>query len=820
MSSHKHGLTKLSPEDLRPNWSEKRIPWEDSTSIPRSGRVKPAQPRALSALELGLHIRNTGYNIFLSGDPDLGRTYMLSNFLTPKADKEAIPPDLLYVNNFPDRDHPRLIQLPAGQGKTFKQSFEAAISKIKDELAIHLDSDAFIKKRRAEEDAFRKERGDLVEILEKLAAQKGFILEAEEIGTLALFPMLDGKRMSDEDIGQLDTAMRQELKRRSERLLHHLSMHIRKLSHLEKEHSQRCKESERNALLAVLDRCLQPVEQKLCRISGCNGLESPLTDFFASVRKDMLDHVEMFLPHEPSPIPSGHTESSPAQEYDLGRYNINLFVDNSQLSGAPVVIEAHPTYSNLLGSIEREVELGVLTTDFTLVKAGSLHRANGGYLIIQAKDLMRFPPAWEGLMRALRSGMARLEDLDMLEPSRSKSIEPEPIPLNIKVILIGEEGLYEHLLYADEMFAKLFKIKAQMANETEKNTANVRSWLCQLARIMDSNELLPFDRGALAGLVDYGSELCEDRRKLSLHFPLMREILIEASATAELHGKSVVDASSLNEALLARRKRNDLSEELYMEEYDRNIIKIRTIGHEVGCVNGLAITTCGDYEFGLPHQISCTVGVGHGGIIDLEREAELGGPIHTKAMMILKSYLTSQFAHNKPLVLTGSICFEQSYSGIEGDSASGAELASLLSAISGVPVRLSLAFTGALSQSGQIMAVGGVTRKIEGFFELCARRGLTGEQGVILPSDNVDHLMLREDVVQAVREGKFAIYPVSTIAEALELLTGLPAGRRRKDGTFAKGTLFEKVDSRLCELAWLAENGIRKKRRPPAQRKK
>ena len=821
MSLHTHVPATLAANDLRPNWPEKRIPWEDSTRIPRSGRLQPAQPRALAALELGLRIRNTGYNIFLSGDPDLGRTYMLCNFLNPRAGREPVPPDLLYVNNFADEDHPWLIQLPAGQGKIFKQSFESAIAKIKDELAVHLDSDAFIKKRRATEDTFRKERAGLVEILEKLAAQKGFSLEAEELGTLALFPMLDGQRMSDEDIGQLDAATRLDLKKRSERLLHQLSAHIRKLSRMEKEHFQRCKEMERDALMGVLDRCLLPVERKMCRISGCEGQEAPLNAFFASVRKDMLDHVDMFLPRDPSPVPAaGHPESAQAQECDLGRYDINLFVDNSLLSGAPVVIEPHPTYSNLLGSIEREVELGVLTTDFTLVKAGSLHRANGGYLIIQAKDLLQFPPAWEGMMRALRSGMARLEDMDMLEPSRSKSIEPEPIPLNIKVILVGEEGLYEQLLYADEMFAKLFKIKAQMATETEKNAANARSWLCHLARIMDANELLPFDRGALAGLVDYGSELCEDRRKLSLHFPLMREILIEASATAEMQGKAIVDSSALKEALNARRKRSDLSEELYMEEYDRNIIKIRTTGTEVGCVNGLAVTTCGDYEFGLPHQISCTVGVGHGGIVDLEREAELGGPIHTKAMMILKSYLTSQFAHNKPLVLTGSICFEQSYSGIEGDSASGAELAALLSAISGVPVRLSLAFTGALSQSGDIMAVGGVTRKIEGFFELCSRRGLTGEQGVILPRDNVEHLMLREDVIQAVHDGKFAIYPVTTIAEALELLTGMPAGRRRKDGSFAKGTLFEKVDSRLSELAWLAENGIRKRRSASAKRKK
>jgi len=476
------------------------------------------------------------------------------------------------------------------------------------------------------------------------------------------------------------------------------------------------------------------------------------------------------------------------------------------------VVEDHPTYSNLLGCLERESEMGALVTDFTLIKAGSLHRANGGYLVLRVLDLLQNPAAWEGLLRALRSGLARIEDPDM-DAARVKGIEPMPMPLNVKVVLIGEDEIYEMLLERDERFAKLFKIKAQMNSETERSAPQVKNWLCQLARIMDDAELLPFSREALAGLVDHGSELCEDHRKLTLRFPLMRETLIEASAMAAMAGKDMVDRESLDAALRARRSRSDLVEELFMEEYDRDVIKIRTSGSEVGRVNGLAVTSSGDYEFGLPHQIACTVGVGHGGIIDLEREAELGGPIHTKAMMILKSYLASQFAHNKPLVLSGSLCFEQSYTGVEGDSASGAELAALLSAISEVPLRLSLAFTGAVSQSGQIMAVGGVTRKIEGFFELCSRRGLTGEQGVILPRDNVEHLMLDERVISAVREGKFHIYPVTHISEAMELLTAMPAGRRRKDGSFTKGSLFEKVDDRLHELGWLAEHSFKTRRR-------
>lgn len=812
MSPALRTVASLSADKLRPSWPVERIPWEDSRAIPRGGRRRPAQPRALAALELAVHIRNSGYNVYLAGSPDLGRTYMLCDFLEPLARREATPPDVIYVNNFKDEDRPILIQLPAGHGAQLRDALAQALRQMREELPARLDSDAFLRKRRAGREQFREARAGMVKELERMAGEQGFALDAEEQGSLSLFPMKDGKRLSDEEVAVLDAPERQEFKRRADQLLQRMAPFVRRMGELEKSFQKKEQELEREAAEYLLSRLVTPVAEKACRLSGCEEKNDALHAFFDDLRADVLEHLELFLPRETAVAPT-HGENSAPQEPDLYRYSVNVLVDNGDMQGAPVVVEDHPTYGNLLGCVERESEMGALVTDFTLIKAGSLHRANGGYLVLHVNDLLANGPAWEGLMRALRSGVARIEDPDFNDTSRVKGIEPMPMPLNLKVVLVGEDELYELLLERDERFAKQFKIKAQMASETVRTAPSVRSWLCQLARIMDESDLLPFNREALAGLVDHGSELCEDHRKLTLRFPLMRETLIEASAMAAMAGKAMVDRESLDDALRARRHRSDLVEELFMEEYDRDVIKLRTSGSEVGCVNGLAVTTSGDYEFGLPHQISCTVGVGHGGIIDLEREAELGGPIHTKAMMILKSYLASQFAHNKPLVLSGSLCFEQSYNGIEGDSASGAELAALLSAISEVPLRLSLAFTGAVSQSGQIMAVGGVTRKIEGFFELCSRRGLTGEQGVILPRDNVEHLMLDEKVIRAVQDGRFFIYPVTHISEAMELLTGMPVGRRRKDGSFPKDTLFHKVDERLSELGWLAEHSFKTRRR-------
>ncbi len=813
-------VAPLSPERLSALWPQESIPWESSDAIPRGPSRKPAQPRALQALELALHIRASGYNVYLSGETDLGRTYMLRAFLGPKAKKETTPPDLLYVNNFDDLDRPLLLRVPAGHGRQIKTALAKALQLIRKELPVRLEADAYVKKRGELMDSFQAIRARLLKDMDKVAGDKGFNLDMDEQGSLTLYPLVEGKRLNEEEFEKLDAGLRQSLKRKGDALLHTMTALIGKLSKAERDLRLNEKDLERGVVSDVLDRYLTPATSRACRNAASGGCApedfAALQAFFERMRADILDNADTFLMRETQGPQAAmpFDLAPPPPEPDFYRYDVNLFVDNTEVRGAPVVVEHHPTFANLLGSIERESEMGALVTDFSLIKAGSLHKANGGYLILHMEDLLQNHNAWEGLLRALRSGVARVEDpADGQEAVRAKSIEPEALPLSLKVVLVGPEDLYETLLLHDDRFAKLFKIKAQMTGETARNAAGVRSWLLTLARVIDEAALLPFTRDALAGLVDFGSWLCEDQRKLSLKFPLVREAMIEASAQAAMEGSSAVDRAALEKALAGRRYRASLVEELFMEEYDRDLIKIRASGEAIGRVNGLSVTWNGDFEFGLPHQISCTVGVGHGGIIDLEREAELGGPIHTKAMMILKSYLVDQFARDKPLVLTGSLCFEQNYSGIEGDSASGAELAALLSALSEVPVRLSLAFTGAVSQSGHILAVGGVTRKVEGFFQLCARRGLTGKQGVIIPRDNVEHLLLEGRVADAVRQGKFAIYPVTHISEALELLTGLPAGKRRKRGGFTPGSLFAKVDDRLNELGWLAEHSFKNRKK-------
>ncbi len=812
-------IAPLPPHKLHATVDVTRIPWESSADIPRStprnGYKSMLQPRALQALELALHISVGGYNIYLSGEANLGRTYALREFLAPRARKAVQPPDLLYVNNFADPDRPTLIAVPAGQGRKLKKSLADVLAKVRKELPSRFETDSYVKQRAQILDKFQDVRSKLLKKMDVIAGDKGFNLDVDENGGLTLYPMVEGKRLSEEEFDQLDAELRQTLKRKGDTLLHAMAGLMRQLSRAEQSFKADERSLEREVVRQVLEELLTPLEERTLRTCAVEKLK----EYFKNLRDDILDNLEGFLPREalsgPGPQPQAELHlSQTSQEPDIYRYDINVFVDNSDTVGAPIIVDDHPTTSNLMGCVEREAEMGTLVTDFTLIKAGSLHRANGGFLILHLEDILQYPNAWEGLLRALRSGLARIEEpgegLDAA--TRSKGIEPEPLELQLKVVLIGGEDMYESLLVNDDRFPKLFKIKAHMADATDRNAVGIKAYLARIARIIDEASLLPFDRQALAWLVDFGSRIVEDQRKLSLKFPLLRELMIEASAMAGMRGAELVESTTLEDAYEARTYRANLVEEIFMEEYDREMIKVRTSGMAVGRVNGLSVTWHGDFEFGLPHQISCTVGVGHGGIIDLEREAELGGPIHTKAMMILKSYLVDQFARKKPLVLTGSLCFEQSYAGIEGDSASGAELAALLSAISETPVRLDLAFTGALSQSGQIMAVGGVTRKIEGFFKVCARHGLTGSQGVIIPQDNVDHLMLSPRIVEAVEQGKFSVYPVQTIEEALELLTGLPAGRRRKDGTFRRDTLYDRVDRRLHELGLYAANGHQKRR--------
>lgn len=815
-------MTKISPlpgQRLRAVLSPDRVPWATSDEIPRNGRrTAPPQPRALKALELALHIKTAGYNVYLSGESNLGRTYLLKEFLTAHARNAPTPPDLLYVNNFADSDRPKLLIVPAGQGKKLRTALNQALADIRKELPSRLENESYIKKRAEIQENFQRNRSKLLKEMDRIASREGFNVDFDDEGGLTLYPLINGKRVSEKKYGCLEPSLRNKLKQKGDKLMRNMSGMIQQLGTAEKS----CHSAERKLDCEVIESMLESVLTPMLDqcLKECPD-NKPLQEYFTSLRADILENPETLLPRDtplPTPPGAGSIQSGGGlfaegvREFDPRRYDINIFVDNSDTKGAPLFVENHPTSTNLLGCIERESEMGALVTDFTLIKAGSLHKANGGFLVVHLDDIIQHPLAWEGLLRSLRAGEAKLEESGENFPDlvKTKGIEPEVVPLDLKVVLIGTEDMYDVLLENDDRFSRLFKIKAQMNDTVNRVAPDVRSWLIRLAGIIDDVGLLPFSREALAGLVDFSSRVSENQKKLSLKFPLMREVMIEASAVADMAGEPLVLASHLEQALKDRLYRDNLVEELYMEAYDNELIRVDVQGSDIGRVNGLAVTYYGNFELGLPHQISCTVGVGHGGIIDLEREAELGGPIHTKAMLILKSYLVKQFARNKPLVLTGSLCFEQNYNEIEGDSASGAELAALLSAISEVPLRLSLAFTGAVSQSGQILAVGSVSRKIEGFFEICSRRGLTGEQGVIIPHDNIDHLMLPQKIIDAVDAKQFFVYPVHTISEAMELLTGLPAGRPLKNGGFTADSLYDLVDRRLTEFGHAAEYAFSK----------
>jgi predicted ATP-dependent protease len=775
-----------------------RISHTDSTDIPLSGKSPGNQPRASQAFELGLAIRGGGHHIFVAGEPDLGRTYFVRRLLGPRAAKLPAPPDWLYLNNFDDPDRPLAVSLPAGLGRRFKADMNKAVTALLGDIPARLEQDSFHKQREAIVSGFTTRREAIYRDMERLAEEQGFTLAFDDTGGMTLMPLWEGKLVGQAEFERLEPRVQNALRTARDALLSVLMKMLRRIQAEEKDLREDETDLEKSLVRAALDEHLGPLAKTY-------AAHEPLARWLDEAAGHVLDNLDQVLPREEDERPEGRIDPRHERSGDdlAARLQVNLFVDNSAFAtkgGAPVVIEDHPTYFNLLGLIERESELGALSTNFTLIKAGSLHKANHGYLVLQAEDVLAYPSAWEGLLRALRTGQIRVEDPSEHDQPRTRTVEPEPIPLSLKVILIGTDEVHEALLTHDPRFRKLFKIKAHLQDTVPRSAACIKGFLREVGEIARDAELLPFSREALAGLVDFGSRLAEHQKKISLRYPQVRDLMIEASALAMMASEETVSGETLRRAEAARDFRANLYEEEFLQEYDKGVIKAPTSGAAIGRVNGLAVSYYGDYAFGLPHQIACTVGVGEGGIIDLEREAELGGPIHTKAMMILKSYLLDRFAHDKPLILSGSLYFEQSYAHVEGDSASGAELAALLSALAEAPIDLAKAFTGAVNQSGHIMAVGDVTRKIEGFFEVCRRRGLSKGQGVLIPADNVDTLMLKPEVVRAVKNGSFSIWPVQSIEEALELLTGIPAGRRGKRG-FPHGSLMRRADERLKTLA-------------------
>lgn len=799
--------TRLPVHKLHTRLDPAKLPWSSSRDIPfrklEKNILKTFQPRVFHALEVALSLHDNNFHIYLSGDNELGRTYLLKSFLKSVAETFPTPEDQVYVYNFSRPDLPVLLKMPAGQGKIFAGIVQTLIADISNHYKERLETPEFMQKYFELTQKFGESKSVILTKLSEAAKKKGFSLEMDDESNYCLSPILNSDKKHGSMRAQTKAVEKYEITCREQTAAKNI---IRNISDLDK-HQKEFQEAEKDLRKKVMEETLNSIFSSAKKKILKHCPSDDIYDYLNELQADILRNTDYFAGLYNQNDDSGENGFE-------NRYKVNIFVDNSSLKGAPIVIEDNPSLQNLMGTIEREADFNTQTPDIALIRSGSLHKANGGFLILHVEALMRHPYAWESLLCALRTGKASFEDTsENSETSvRFKAFHPTSHDLNLKVILIGDEEYFETLLEREEIFSKLFSLKAHMRDNVERSQVNIRYYLAQIAKIASESSSLPLGGDALAWLVDLGSHLSEDQNKLSLKFPLLKKIIQEADAIARIQKNQDISPSILEKAYSNKVWREGLVEEEFLEEYAKDRIKLPTSGKAVGQVNGLTVTWTGNLEFGLPQRISCTVGVGHEGIIDLEREVDFGGPIHSKAIMILKSYLTDLFARKKPLVLSASLYFEQSYCDIDGDSASGAELIALLSALAEVPVRLDLAFTGAISHSGQIIPVGGVSKKIEGFYKICSQRGLTGTQGVIIPHDNVPQLILSKPVLTSIEENKFSVYSVRTMEEAIYLLTGLEAGKRRKNGTFTPGSLFDLVDRKLDALGYHAQNAFKRSR--------
>jgi len=755
------------------------------------------QERAIEALKLGLGIKDAKnrYNIYVAGGPGTGKMSAVEYFLDRVSKSEPRPPDLCYVHNFENPYNPRYLELPAGMGTQLRQDMKHLITRLRRDIPKVFELDEFKARSKKINDRYAEKRAKLFEEMEKKARELGFAIQRTPIGINTLPLSEKGEPLSQEEYEALSEEARAEIREKQNEVQALIQESLQEIARIEETREEEIKKLAKEAVLFTVEPHINQLKQRYGKIDKA-------ISFLESVKNDIVEHLDQFKGKESQETPKVPIPFLPQTIDPFKRYDVNVLVDNSQTEGAPVIVEQNASYTNLFGTIERRVHMGVAITDFTMIKPGSLHRANGGYLVLNANNLFRMGLSWEALKIAIKRGEIRIEDpLQMLGYSTTEGLKPEPVPFRMKVIIIGSPEIYEILHYYDEDFPKLFSVKSDFGTEMERNPTHEQEIARFLrARAIEDPSLLPFDPSGVAKVVEASAELAGDQKKLSCRFGVLTSIVKEASYWARSEGSPHVTGAHVRKALVERDRRSNRIEEKIREMIARGQILVDTEGAKSGQVNGLAVLQLGDYMFGKPSRITATVHTGKDGIVDIEREAELGGHTHTKGIMILKGFLGERFASEKPLSLSASLTFEQSYSMIDGDSASSTELYALLSALADIPIKQGLAVTGSVNQKGEIQPIGGVNEKIEGFFRVCKAKGLTGEQGVLIPARNVDNLMLSEEVVEAVREGKFHIYPVNTVEEGIEILTGVPAGEKKEDGAFPKGTVFSRVAARLEQI--------------------
>ena len=751
------------------------------------------QERAVRALKFGLGIREQGFNIYVAGYPGTGRKTAVKNFVEEIASGEPVPPDWCYVNNFSNQYEPKAIQLPAGKGKEFQSDVKTLIENIRTALPKAFESDDYAARRETTIRSLERQRKEVIDKLNAKAQQEGFVIQNTPIGLL-LIPVVNGKPLKEEELLSLPQKTKDLIQEKRERLESELRNTMRQFLDMERKIREEINKLNRDVALYAIGNLVEDIIEKY------KGLPE-ITTYLKDVQNDILDNIAQFVKRrdtqEQMPFPVPWMKEAPFRKYE-----VNVVVDNSDVKGAPVIMEFNPTYTNLFGTTEKEAQFGALVTDFTMIRGGSLHKANRGYLIIPVEDLLRNPFSYEGLKRALRDQKIIIEEpQERFGFISTKGLKPQPIPLSIKVVLIGNPYLYQQLFVLDMEFTELFKVKAEFDTTMTRTEENVKRYAAFVCTICQKENLKHLDASGLAKLVEYSQRLAEDQQKLSTRFAEVADIVREANFYATQDKSNLVTGSHVKKAIEEKIYRSKLIQEKIQEMIQREIILIDTDAEKVGQVNGLSVMGLGDFAFGSPSRVTASVGLGREGVIDIEREAKMGGPIHTKGVLILSGYLNEKYAQDKPLGLSTRLVFEQNYGGVEGDSASSTELYAILSALSGLPIKQNLAVTGSVNQKGEVQAIGGVNEKIEGFFEVCKAKSFTGQQGVMIPASNVQNLMLKEEVVDAVKAGKFHIYSAKTIDEGIEVLTGVKAGERRKDGTFEEDTVNYRVDKQLKSMA-------------------
>jgi lon-related putative ATP-dependent protease len=791
-------IAPLPPEALRTPCHAESLAFDTTADLPDLSAFI-GQERARQAVDLGVRMRHQGYNIFAFGPAGTGKLTLVRRHVEQQAGREPAPSDWCYVNNFASPSKPRALALPPGMGKQLRADMQRFTEELRTGLSAAFEGEEVqMRRQRIGAEFSARQEAILKELQERARAEGLALLRTPDGFSFAV--LKDESVLSDEEFEQLPENEKENYRRRVEPLQDELRKVMFKVPAMEREFRTRARELHEEIITRVLNLVIHDL---LARYS-----EHPtVIAWLATVQTDVVEHVLDLLSGSEQAQHDGDSAASPMQNFLSGRnsprrYQVNVLVDASDKVGAPVIYESNPTYLNLMGRIEHIAQMGTLITDFMLIKPGCLHRANGGYLILDARKVLSSPASWEGLKRALQFREVRIESpLEMMSLSSTISLEPEPVPLDIKVILLGEPAIYYLLAEHDPDFLEFFKVSADFDDELERTPATEMLFARLIATIARADNLRPFTRSAVARLIEQSARAAEDAHRLSARIGESKDLMQEAEYWAAEAQCDFVDDSHVQRAIDARHFRLSRTEERLREDVLRGALLINTTGARIGQINGLSVVQMGKHEFGHPSRITATVRLGSGEVIDIEREVEMGGPIHSKGVLILTSYLRAHYAPEETFSLAASLVFEQNYGGVEGDSASSSELYALLSAIARVPLRQGLGVTGSVNQLGEVQAVGGLNEKIEGFFDLCAARGLTGDQGVLIPAANVQHLMLRHDVIDAVRAGHFAIYPVTTIDEGIEILTGMAAGAPGKNGIYPVKSFNRKVIDRLQELA-------------------